>query len=285
MKRIIFTSGLFALALFCRAWADEVTLNDGKVLSGTIVQEDKNEIGIMLGEKMFLRVDRSDIQSIKRTAEALPPEPVHQRDPFEPRSNASPAAIKKPPLAQPSSDVVFSKKIAVEFIVISESIVEKKISFSGKKLSEAEDEILSALNEIAPEEVRLKALHSKVDCLWDGKSAPSGSGYGWREMEIVSTMTFSQADWNPGISPKRDETETWDLIAAQLKSHDEKVLKTYEDALQDAAQVMVNLQCPSSNDLKNETEQLIKERISRADKKKRAVDRLTENALLKIINN
>jgi hypothetical protein len=282
MKINIVMIGVFLFAFPFLSRADEVTLKQGKVLTGTIVQEDKDEIGITLGEGMFLRVDRSNIQSITRSSEDMAPSPVHKRDPFEPRSNTGPTPKTKPTLAPPAGDVVRSKKMAVEYIVISETIVEKKVFFAGKKMTDARSAVLEALKETATEEVRSKALLSKFDCAWVGKSAPSGAGFGWRDMEIVSTMTFVQADWQPGLSPRRDETEAWDQLSAQLKLHDDKVLKNYEDTLQDVAQVMSTLQLPSGKELQTETDLLVKERISRADKKKRAIDRLTESAILKI---
>src|SRR5436190_15260785 len=58
--------------------ADEVRLKEGKVVTGTITDEDENEITMDIGHKMVLHVEKSKIESIKRDAPPTPTPALHQ---------------------------------------------------------------------------------------------------------------------------------------------------------------------------------------------------------------
>jgi len=183
------------------ALADEVVLKEGKVLTGTIVQEDADEIGIMLGEGMFLRVDRDNIRSVKRTSEIVVKEPVRSTVPIHSRSVLNERPKKKSVKPLVPADVVHLKKTAVGIVTIRQTIIEKQISFSGRKLEEAEEAVLSALSEQATDEARNKAFNITWNTTWEGGLLPSEIRRDGRISTLFPLVRFSFLSGNPARPP------------------------------------------------------------------------------------
>ena len=65
MKRTIILSLLFLAGAL---QADEIILKEGRTLQGTITAEDDHEYTLYMASKMFLRVDKTKVSKVVRTA-------------------------------------------------------------------------------------------------------------------------------------------------------------------------------------------------------------------------
>lgn len=216
---------------------DEVILNEGKTLSGTITNENAEEVTIKLGVNMVLRVDKSKIKQIKYDSKKKAAPAIWSPPP------SAKATGGKPPSAVPSPT---PQKPAVKSNMPLPTLSNPDLKFDVRK--EGVVWIEETLRKLPKGKGGGDALPIDWKWSWSGVSRTDGDNFRWKEAVVASTIT------------SRGEVEM-------------EHVQVYREAVDSFAQALNLMETKNEAILRKDSETLFKDTRTRASKRLQGLER------------
>lgn len=242
INKVILVSGLVWAFAVTGIAADQIVLHDGKILSGTITDEDSNEVTILLAKKMILRIEKFRIQSLSRSSP--PPDE-------KPKSVSVASAV---PLLTPKETSTTDKIVH-----------DNAVYFLTKKVE------LRPLSQAVPDFGNLSGDVSFTG-QWAGVPLEQGADVVWGSLVIESTSTATFPQWTLA-SPSPEEAKKWNEGISQLDKRLTAHLNIYSEIEETASASFLSLRGASKSDLKIKSDHLWSELLSRAEKRRQGLNR------------
>lgn len=291
LKRLFFF--LFLLAFPPLIIADEVVLHEGKVIKGTIMSDDRNEVAIRLANNMFLRVDRSKIKEIHRedkkparrtvTMEMLNVSSAPVAPSLVKSSAAKPASTVPPASAAPVVSASDPKNIKPETTTTRkekgngpgvETYRVETYVVNGKTFEEVEDSILTRVGGKGPlQDGKRMPSSTTLNFEWDGKPRIDAGRTKWSSIVILSTITVLYPEWKAPATVEQTSVAAWDAFIADLRQHDAGHVEIYRSGLRSLNDTLMNIDAPNEEALRTKSKTVVTEWRSRIEKRQEGHDR------------
>lgn len=267
-----------------RLRADEIILNDGNTLTGTITKEDASEYTIRLRKNMYLRVEKESVSRVIRSEKKkeepnvirLLPPPAKSTSPAAPVKSTAPA-----PAVMNIVEAARGQERINKNVRISETIIYKTYEVPGESLEEIKDHILDRANgkgvKVGPERV---ISNISWEPIWSGETGRGARGAKWNAAVIRATITVILPEWKAPDEPNNETVIDWNKFIEDTEAYERGRIRIYGSALDSFSEALQGLRTPSEKELKLESDKLFDQMKVRAQKRQQGyVRRSTERPL------
>lgn len=273
------TSKIF-LALFfvvaVNAAADELILKEGKTLQGRITHEDAREYTIMLGSNMVLRVDKSKVAKVVRSAP--PPAPtrpiLRSSDLVVQKSTAAP--VSKPVGDQVGSTVKSSTAAVVKKSAPAALQPAAAIESSSAKIENVRIEKTLVTSTVSARGPDPAAVQTSWLADWEGEAQSESGQHKWKWAVVRATITTALPRWNVPLKAAPEAVEAWNTFLPKAGAYAAGRLEIYSQSMDSFASELVPLRAKDEAELRKESEQLFQEMKNSVEKKLQGHDRRTK---------
>ncbi|OVE75431.1 hypothetical protein BVX98_07715 [bacterium F11] len=285
-QRILILTFLCLLIVSGRISADKVTLKEGKVLHGRIISESEDEVMMILGTNMTLRVNKSKIKEINRKKKPKVKKNVVTMDdlktPEEDKKKEENRKETKGKLTKkkPSVDiarihpgrqyrVIEKRNVGIEETRQSVNYVVK-----GDSFQDIHDQIHSK------EGGRgflvsggRTASQTKMKATWSANLTFEAERSRWVNIVIKATMTTTYPSWDPPPKVKDEEKGKWKKFLDDVVDHEKGHMDIFSRALAQAGESLEGLRCQNASELQKKSKQIFGESLRKAEKQQKGYDR------------
>jgi len=266
------------------AWAAKIILKEGKILHGRIVSEDEEEVMLILGTNMTLRIQKSKIKEIIRKKKPEKKKNIVTLDdvtPDEDKKTEKPTkkkAKKKTKPTVPDQVVVEasqqSRTSDWKNMSLRETVIFKTYEVRGKTFKEIHQSIFAReKGKGIKNKTGRMASQTTLNAKWKAKAMQEKDQMRWTKLVITATMTCTLPHWKAKKKTDPEEIKKWNVFLNDLIKHDEGHRDIYLRALINAGESLEALRKPDKTILKSDSKRLFKQALKQAEKRQTGFDR------------